>query len=81
VKLVDNDLYIEAPPARVYELLTDTEQFVRWMAGTGTRPRLVHRGLDDSMADAHDGGRRNYLHRLATVARGDDPGADPGTGR
>ena len=43
---------------------------------TGTRLRLVHRGLTGPMADAHAGGWTNYLGRLAAVAEGRDPGAD-----
>ena len=42
----------------------------------GTRLRLVHRGLDGPMADAHDGGWTNYLSRLAALAEGRDPGPD-----
>lgn len=44
---------------------------------SGTRLRLVHSGLSGPMADAHAGGWANYLHRLATVASGGDPGPDP----
>jgi len=44
---------------------------------TGTRLHLIHRGLSDPMADAHDGGWANYLHRLAVAAAGRDPGPDP----
>jgi uncharacterized protein YndB with AHSA1/START domain len=139
VKLVDRRIHIDAPPARVYELLTRADLLTRWMApivhadarpggaigwthengdsvigefvelvparrivftygwddpavgippgstqveidlrpqGDGTELRLVHRGLDDPMAEAHDGGWGNYLDRLATVAEGRDPGAD-----
>jgi uncharacterized protein YndB with AHSA1/START domain len=43
----------------------------------GTVLRLVHRGLDGPMADAHDGGWTNYLSRLAVLAEGRDPGPDP----
>jgi uncharacterized protein YndB with AHSA1/START domain len=43
----------------------------------GTLLRLVHRGLDGPMADAHDGGWTNYLSRLAALAEGGDPGPDP----
>jgi uncharacterized protein YndB with AHSA1/START domain len=43
----------------------------------GTELRLVHRGLEDPMADAHAGGWTNYLGRLATRAEGGDPGPDP----
>ena len=45
--------------------------------GEGTELRLVHRGLPGPMADAHAGGWANYLGRLAAVAAGRDPGADP----
>jgi uncharacterized protein YndB with AHSA1/START domain len=45
--------------------------------GSGTRLRLVHRGLSGPMADAHDGGWANYLGRLAELAAGRDPGPDP----
>jgi uncharacterized protein YndB with AHSA1/START domain len=44
---------------------------------TGTELRLVHRGLEGPMADAHSGGWANYLARLATRAEGRDPGPDP----
>ncbi len=44
---------------------------------TGTELRLVHRGLEGPMADAHRGGWANYLDRLARRAEGHDPGPDP----
>jgi uncharacterized protein YndB with AHSA1/START domain len=44
---------------------------------SGTRLRLIHRGLTDPMADAHAGGWTNYLARLAAVAANRDPGPDP----
>jgi uncharacterized protein YndB with AHSA1/START domain len=140
MKFVDKTIVIAAAPARVYELLTDAEHFVAWMAPTatidavvggvitwthlngdtvegrfvelvpdrrvvftygweradvgippgsttvditllphprGTELRLIHRGLDDPMADAHNGGWTNYLARVASVAEGRDPGPDP----
>lgn len=140
MKLVDRRLFIDAPPARVYELLTDAVLLTRWMAPIvrtdplvggevtwthsngdsvvgryvelvparrvvftygwdradvgippgsttveislrpergGTELHLVHRGLDDPMADAHSGGWANYLHRLLEVAEGRDPDPDP----
>jgi uncharacterized protein YndB with AHSA1/START domain len=43
----------------------------------GTFLRLVHRGLEGPMADAHNGGWTNYLSRLAALAEGRDPGPDP----
>jgi uncharacterized protein YndB with AHSA1/START domain len=36
VKLVDRTIHIDADVTEVYELLTDAEQFVRWMAPTAT---------------------------------------------
>jgi uncharacterized protein YndB with AHSA1/START domain len=42
-----------------------------------TELRLVHRGLDGPMADAHSGGWENYLSRLVSRAEGCDPGPDP----
>ena len=32
IRLVDRRLVIDAPPSRVYRLLTDAERFVEWMA-------------------------------------------------
>jgi uncharacterized protein YndB with AHSA1/START domain len=32
MKLVEKQLFIAAPPARIYELLTDADELVRWMA-------------------------------------------------
>ncbi len=43
----------------------------------GTELRLVHRGLEGPMADAHAGGWANYLARLTARAEGRDPGIDP----
>ncbi|MEZ5411090.1 MAG: SRPBCC domain-containing protein [Acidimicrobiales bacterium] len=43
----------------------------------GTELRLVHRGLEGPMADAHAGGWANYLARLTDRAEGRDPGPDP----
>jgi len=140
VKLVEKQLFIDAPPTYVYELLTQADLLIEWMApiatvipergglitwthqggdtvrgefvelvpsrrivftfgwnreeievapgtttveidlrpwGTGTDLRLVHRGLDGPMADAHSGGWDNYLARLATLAEGRDLGEDP----
>lgn len=39
--------------------------------------RLVHRGLDDPMADAHAVGWSNYLARVRALSEGHDPGRDP----
>ena len=43
----------------------------------GTELHLVHRGLTETMADAHHGGWTNYLTRLAAAAEGRNPGPDP----
>lgn len=43
----------------------------------GTELRLVHRGLEGPMSDAHAGGWTNYLDRLAVRAEGRDLGPDP----
>lgn len=41
MKLVDRRLFIDAPPARVYELLTDAECLIEWMAPiVRTDPRV-----------------------------------------
>lgn len=41
MKLVDRRIFIAAPPARVYELLTDAELLTRWMAPIAqTDPRV-----------------------------------------
>jgi len=46
--------------------------------GDETLIRLVHRGLPPEETGTHETGWRHYLSRLATVAQGGDPGADPG---
>lgn len=44
----------------------------------GTLLRLTHRRLPDSAsADSHEDGWAHYLARLAAVATGKEPGADP----
>lgn len=43
----------------------------------GTRLKLVHRGLDDLAADAHQGGWMHYLDRLGQACEGCHPGPDP----
>ncbi len=140
MKIVDKRLFIDAPPARVYELLTQADLLIEWMAPRanidrrvggrmswthangdsvvgeflelvtdrrvvftfgwdradvgiakgsttveidlrpergGTEIRLVHRGLEGPMAEAHSGGWDNYLSRLTARAEGRDPGPDP----
>lgn len=140
MRLVTQQLDIDAPAEVVYEMLVDAELFVEWMAEEATldpvpggrlrwthangdtcsgeyvelvphrrvvftygweRPEvqippgsttveidlaprpdgrtrltLVHRGLDDLAAEAHDGGWRHFLGRLAEVAAGTQPGPD-----
>jgi len=39
--------------------------------------RLMHRGLDERAADAHQGGWVHYLDRLRRAAEGQRVGADP----
>jgi uncharacterized protein YndB with AHSA1/START domain len=46
--------------------------------GEGTNLRLLHRDLPSAeVAAKHGEGWTHYLQRLATVASGGDPGADP----
>lgn len=46
--------------------------------GGGTRLSFVHSGLpSEETAASHAHGWDNYLPRLATAARGEDPGRDP----
>jgi uncharacterized protein YndB with AHSA1/START domain len=66
----------DRPDVEVPEGSTVVEIDLRPQRG-GTLLRLVHRGLDGPMADAHDGGWTNYLARLAALAEGRHPGADP----
>ena len=42
-----------------------------------THLRLVHRGLDDAAAKAHQGGWGHYLDRLRRTAEGEHVGPDP----
>ncbi|EHB45341.1 Activator of Hsp90 ATPase 1 family protein [Mycolicibacterium rhodesiae JS60] len=42
---------------------------------------LVHSGLEDRAADAHQGGWAHYLDRLRRSAEGQTPGPDPWAGR
>jgi uncharacterized protein YndB with AHSA1/START domain len=46
--------------------------------GGATRLTLTHRGLPPDDLVIHETGWRHYLPRLAVVAEGRDPGADPG---
>jgi uncharacterized protein YndB with AHSA1/START domain len=43
MKLVEKRIFIDAPPSRVYELLTDAELLVEWMApvAPSTRSRAA----------------------------------------
>jgi uncharacterized protein YndB with AHSA1/START domain len=49
-------------------------------AEQGTLVRLTHRELPPEEGPIHEVGWRHYLGRLAIVASGNDPGADPGPG-
>lgn len=49
MRLVDKRLFIDAPPARVYELLTDAQQLIEWMAPVAT-------------ADSRPGGTISWTH-------------------
>ena len=46
-------------------------------APEGTLLRLIHRDLPPDAQDVHRAGWEHYLGRLATRARGGDPGPDP----
>ena len=54
-----------------------TVEIVLEPTNSGTRLRLTHRGISGPMADAHTGGWRNYLARLAAASSGRNPGPDP----
>lgn len=45
--------------------------------GTGTHVELVHEGLSPAEAKKHAIGWPHFVARLATAARGADPGSDP----
>ena len=62
---VVREIAIAARPETVWELLVDPEQAVRWMGMTAPRRRHPTRTWE------------HYLERLAAVAGGTDPGADP----
>ena len=50
-------------------------------ADGSTHLRLVHRGLEDAAADAHQGGWAHYLDRLRRTAEGEHVGPDPWANR
>ena len=140
MKLVSREIWIDAPAALVFELLTEATHLVEWMAveahadavpggllswrqvsgdvvegrfievvpdrrvvfsygwqradigvppgsttveidlleeGARTLVRLRHHGLVGRTADAHSGGWKHYLSRLAALAAGQVPGPDP----
>lgn len=47
--------------------------------GTGTRLRLVRRGLEGDAAMLHDHGWGRFLHRLDAAVADTDPSVDPTT--
>ena len=49
MKLVDKTVFIDAPPTRVYQLLTDADQLIEWMAPT-------------ARVDARPGGEITWTH-------------------
>lgn len=57
MRLVDRTIHIDAEVAAVYELLTDAEQFVRWMAPT-------------AMLDPRPGGVISWEHVNGDVVSG-----------
>jgi uncharacterized protein YndB with AHSA1/START domain len=55
-----------------------TRLVVRFVAlGEGTRVELEHHGLTPDEAQKHGAGWPHFLGRLAVLAGGGDPGADP----
>lgn len=67
----EGDEPIVAPGATTIEVLLEPE-------GDGIHLRLIHRDLPGAEAAAkHREGWVHYAERLATVAGGGDPGADP----
>jgi len=57
VKLVDRRMFIDAPPAHVYALLTDAQLLVRWMAPT-------------ARIDARVGGEITWTHESGDTVAG-----------
>jgi uncharacterized protein YndB with AHSA1/START domain len=66
---------VEVPPG------STTVEVVLEPTSSGTRLRLVHRGLPVPMVEPHAGGWASYLARLAIAAAGKDPGPDPLAGQ
>jgi uncharacterized protein YndB with AHSA1/START domain len=63
---------VEIPPGS-----TTVEIDLVTLQDGATLVTLVHRGLDDGAADAHQGGWQHYLDRLRRSAEGKDVGPDP----
>lgn len=62
---------VTEPGASTVEILLEPD-------GDGTHLKLIHRDLPSAEAAARHGqGWEHYAERLATVAAGGDPGADP----
>jgi uncharacterized protein YndB with AHSA1/START domain len=62
---------VTAPGSSTVEVLLEPD-------GDGTQLRLLHRDLPSAeSAEKHSHGWRHYTERLAAVAAGEDPGADP----
>jgi uncharacterized protein YndB with AHSA1/START domain len=66
----------EEPGARIPAGSTTVEITLQ-REGTGTRVRLVHRGLPADRRENHDLGWTHYLSRLKIASEGGQPGPDP----
>lgn len=63
---------VEIPPGS-----TTVEIDLTALPDGATHVKLVHRGLGDAAAGAHEGGWGHYLDRLRQAAEGPPPGPDP----
>jgi uncharacterized protein YndB with AHSA1/START domain len=63
---------VEIPPGS-----TTVEIDLVTLQDGATLVTLVHRGLDDGAAEAHQGGWQHYLDRLRRSTEGEDVGPDP----
>jgi uncharacterized protein YndB with AHSA1/START domain len=63
--------FLSVPPGATVVEISLTPQ------GEETVVRLAHRRLSPADVDFHRAGWQHYLERLATAARGEEPGHDP----